>query len=47
MPLKSEFDLENEKSESDGDTVASADELVKFLMEQLKQLDTICNETYP
>jgi len=47
MPLKSEFDTEDERSESEGDTIATADELVKFFMEQLEQLDILSNETFP
>ena len=47
MPLKSEFDTEDERSESEGNTIATADELVKFFMEQLEQLDILSNETFP
>lgn len=45
MPLKSEFDTEDERSESEGDTITNYDELFKFFMEQLKQLDILSNET--
>ena len=47
MPLKSEFDTEDERSESEGDTITNYDELVKFFMEQLKKLDILSNETFP